>query len=143
MFDHNDVVGEGLEASDQFGHLYSLLYIEVGCWLIEHINFGLLDHHDHHRESLQLPSRKIFDVSLVEFVQLEVILQSITFFQNISLFDVFSNLAFHFFWDAVHVLRLYHWLQVFLEHSGQVLLQLGAFEVLQNIFPLRRIRVST
>lgn len=52
VFDQNDVIIVGLNSSYEFGHLDSLLNIEIRSWLIENVNSSLLNQYDHHSKSL-------------------------------------------------------------------------------------------
>ena len=67
MFHDDDVVVTATNFADDLGSLDTLLDIQVGRWLVKHVDADILHRHNHDGGTLQLSSRELINSSIKQF----------------------------------------------------------------------------
>mmetsp|Transcript_16711 Transcript_16711/g.24544 ORF Transcript_16711/g.24544 Transcript_16711/m.24544 type:complete len:414 (-) Transcript_16711:112-1353(-) len=125
------------EGADGEGGPEPLLHVQVRGGLVEHVHVRLLHHHHANGKPLQLPARQNLHLPVQEMHQLHF-LQSFLHHVPLAL-ALHDDLHFplHGTRDVVHVLGLDDRLQVVLQDAREVVLQLRAPEVGEDLLPVR------
>ena len=163
VLDDNDVVVISEERANDRGSSQSLLDIEVGRRLVEHVDIGLLNSNSSDGKTLKLTTREEVDISVHDVVQLQDIGDLFHVAQRGTALDQESHAllgAPDSLGDLVHILGLDDGLEVILQKLGEVVylqgqqetttetfaplhtLQLGATEVLDDVLPVGGVVVS-
>lgn len=158
MLDDNDVAVWSQKTTDQTTSGQTLLDIEEGRGLVKHVDIGLLDTDNGDRETLQLTTGEEVNVTIVDLLEFccklgmreaqvedNVLTESLENLVYSGLVDLSTLLdqvangsvcALDSPGDLVDVLRLDNSLEVVLQNLGEVVLQLRATEVLENLLPV-------
>ena len=121
-----------------------MFHIQVGTRLIEHVDLHILDTGHSNSEALQFSTRKLADLPFKNLLEVELFYglghHAFLVLGGQNLVDEgFRDLAFG---DAVNVLNFGQSLHIVFEQPFEVILELAAAEVSQDLFPLWRILVS-
>lgn len=139
VLDDDDVVVGAEKRADDTGGSQSLLDIEVGRGLVEHVNIGLLDADCANGETLKLTTREMADITIVNVAQLQGVENSVKVVQAESpfnkSFDALVSRA-DSLRNLINILGLDYSLQIILQQLGEVVLQFGTTEVLDDILPI-------
>lgn len=135
VLDDDNVAVGAEERADETTSGKTLLDIEEGRWLVEHVNIGFLDADDGDGETLQLTTRKKVNVTVHDVLQLKSLddLLQPLLLDLAPLLEQVANgplCALDGLWDLVDILRLHDGLEIVLQNFGEVVLQLGTTEVL-------------
>ena len=105
MLYNNNVVLRGLKTSDELRRLQSLLNIKIGTRFIKDVDLSFGDAHNHCGETLEFPSRQLFDISVIQMGKLEIVLKFFGLRNCVFLLDDLSDLALNSFWDLIYILQ--------------------------------------
>ena len=125
------------------GGAQTLLDVQVGRRLVEHVHVRLRHGRDRDREALQLTAGQLVDVATHEVVQLQHGADRLADATLVARVDQFLHLTAQMLRNDVHILDLRHRRQIVQEDSLQVVLQLTTAVILQNVFPIWRIVETT
>jgi hypothetical protein len=146
VLDDDDVVVVTEERANNHSSAQTLLDIEVGRRLVEHVDIGLLDGNGTNGETLKLTTGQKVNVSVHNVVKFENVGDLLGVSKGGSAFDEEPDAlvgSLDGSGDLVHVLGLDNSLEVILQKLGEVVLKLRTTEVLDDILPVRRVIVST
>lgn len=123
VLDDDNVVVWAEEGADDGGSLKTLLDIEVGGRLVEHVDIGLLDTDGSDGETLEFSAREEGNITVHDVVQLKGVANLLKVVHlgsalNESLDGLVSCTDSS--WNLVDILRLDNGLQVILEELGEV-----------------------
>ena len=125
--------------ANDFGGTQSLLDIEVGGRLIVHVHIGL-GHGGHgDGETLQFTAGQLVNVTTHQVVELQGIAHGTLDVTFVTGIQKLLHLTADLLGNRIDVLDLHTSHQVVHENTLQVVLELAATEILQNIFPVGRI----
>ena len=158
VLDGDYVVVGREQLTDDLGSLQPLLNVQVTRRFIKHVSIcehqrkqkcqngrhahvRLLYARHRDREPLQLPTRQLRHLPGEHVIKLQIVahLLLVVALQLRVEHLRHGERALDRAGDVVHVLRLDERLQVILQHLREVVLQLGAAEVLQDLLPVRRV----
>lgn len=123
VLDDNDVVVITEQRANDLGSAQSLLDIEVGRRLVEHVDVGLLDANGTNGETLKLTTRKMTNVTVHNMVELEDIGDLLGSLQGVSALDKMADTsvgATDSLGNLINVLRLDNSLEIVLQKLGEV-----------------------
>ena len=146
MLDDDDVIRRSDQASDGPSSSETLSDIKIRRWLVKHVDVGLPNTGNSNGESLQLPSRKLSDLSILQSLELEVRLQLVPIWQlRLFVEHLLHRHVGHLDTPRklVDVLRLYDSHDVVFKDFGEEVLKLGPAEIFQYLSPFWRVIVST
>ena len=117
--------------------LEPLPHVQVRARLVHHVHVSLLRRHHRDRKPLQLPARQVLDVAvedLLEVERLEQILRAPA--PGVLGLDDRSHVAPHGLGDVIDVLGFDRGDEVVLEDAREIVLELGAADVGEDLLPV-------
>mmetsp|Transcript_34135 Transcript_34135/g.53364 ORF Transcript_34135/g.53364 Transcript_34135/m.53364 type:complete len:266 (+) Transcript_34135:1037-1834(+) len=128
------------QTTNELGHLQALLDIQKGCDLVKHVDVGVTTHGTSRGKSLELSTRQVFYLSIHEMQQLQI---TSIHFHHATLVTLLQEgldrFATQTIDKACFQLWLGSYLELVLEDTLEVVLEIGASEIGNNIRPGRRV----
>ena len=145
VFNNDDIVVGLRQRANDTSSSQTLLDIQVRGGLVKHVNIGFLDTDSSDGKSLQLTTRELVNLTVHEMAEFEGVQNLVQVAQRGAAFQKALNRplrATDSLRDLIDILRLDDGLQVILEDLGEVVLELGASEVLDHVVPIRGVFVA-
>ena len=121
--------------SSHLRRLEPLPHVEVRARLVDHVDVRLLRRHHRDREPLQLAAGEVLDVAVEHLPQVERLEEVVgAAAARVLGLDDLPHVAAHGLGDVVDVLGLDGGDEVVLEDAGEVVLELGAAEVGEDLW---------
>ena len=138
MLHHDDVHARLVlqHGANHLGGAQTLLHIQVGGRLVVHVHVRLGDGGHCDRETLQLAARQLVDVAAQEMIQLELVAHALQHAALVARLEELAHLPAEVLRNEIDVLDLHLRHQVVHEDALQVVLQVAAAVVLQNVLPV-------
>jgi len=143
VLDDDDVLVSTNHGTDDFCSLETLLDIEVGARLIEHVDISLLDAGHGDGETLQLTTGKLGDVTGEDAAEVELTDEPLSVVAGILLLEELADCTTDSTRDVIDVLGLDDGLEVILNDAEEVALKLRATEVGDDLLPVGRAVITT